>query len=155
MTSFHPKIDDCFNRLIDRHELSHGYLFAGEEGVGKFHFAKNLAEKIAEKNNSGTINIYPDILIIEKEEESRQITIEQARDIGKFLNLRPQILGKRMVIVLKIHFLKQEAQNTLLKTIEEPPPDSLIILTTHLEEKILPTIKSRLAKITFRPEPDE
>ncbi len=153
---FHKKISEYFDHLLKNNGLSHGYLFSGEDEIGKLYFARQLVGKIAENNGLAPTENFPaDVLITEKNPDSKQIKIGQAIEIISFLSIRPQILDKKIVIINDAHCLNIEAQNTLLKTIEEPPPDSLIILTTHLEEKILSTIKSRLNKILFRPIPDQ
>lgn len=74
-------------------------------------------------------------------------TVAQMKDLIHFVNLKPYNSTKRLVVIFKAENLSLVSANTILKTLEEPPPDALIILTTLNERKILPTIISRCQKI--------
>ncbi|MGB9911048.1 MAG: hypothetical protein ACPLKP_00340 [Microgenomates group bacterium] len=84
---------------------------------------------------------YPDLFFVKGEENS--IQIETIREIKKWLTLKPYFGKGKVVIIQNGEKLTLPAQNALLKTLEEPPSNTLIIITTQMPELILPTILSR------------
>ena len=141
--------------------IAGAYLFYGPAGVGKRlaagEFAKglNCGEK---KGNScdrcsSCIRIeqnnYPDVLWIYPAGKGRQIKIERVRELQKFVSWKAYEGRKKIAVIADAHTLKIEAGNALLKTLEEPPPDSVIILITHSPETLLPTIRSRTQGVQF------
>lgn len=94
---------------------------------------------------------YPDFILIQPEERP-SITIEQVRQLNHQLSLSSyQASGRRVVVIDSAHLLTLEAQNALLKLIEEPPPATSFILVAESLEALLPTVRSRLAAIYFAP----
>ena len=91
---------------------------------------------------------HPDIKII-KPQPGKSIGINDVREIEKFLRTRPLKLTGKQVLIYSAENLTIQAQNALLKTLEEPPPNSKIILETRNEESLLPTIISRCQKINL------
>lgn len=81
--------------------------------------------------------------------QKNDIPIETARQAIEFLNYKPQFSSQRILIINDADRLKEDAQNTLLKTLEEPPVDSLIILITAFPQKLLATILSRMLTLRF------
>lgn len=151
-------------KTIESGKVSHAYLFSGPESVGKFTLAKEFAKNIiSEKNTDFTLlpnkvkeDILPDLIILEPEiEEKRGITkemdikIEKVREIQKNLSLFPYQGKYKVLVVNNAHKMTEESQNALLKTLEEPNQTSIIILITHEEGRMLPTVKSRCQKIKF------
>lgn len=117
----------------------------GSIGMGKKFVAKYIAGEILGKSLNENS---PELHIVRPEDKS-SITIEQARQVSAFLKLKS---GKsnainRIVIITDAHLMTNEAQNSLLKILEETPKDSLIILTAINKNKLLPTVLSRLSKI--------
>ncbi|MFA6982198.1 MAG: hypothetical protein WC243_04220 [Patescibacteria group bacterium] len=100
----------------------------------------------------------PDVLVIEKVAEKNNISIEQVREMIKFLAEYPFQESHKIVIVSKAESLTIPAQNALLKTLEEPPAYALIILEAKSENSLLETVVSRCQKIAVksleRPEDD-
>ena len=92
---------------------------------------------------------HPDFLVVEP--EGNTIKVEQIRQMISKIIEKPIISDKKVYIVNDSDKMTEEAQNTLLKTLEEPPENIIIILIAEKEEKILSTIKSRCTKITFQP----
>lgn len=135
-------------QIIINKKYSHSYIFVGQVGVGKFLFAKEFASKIL---NNGNLSIseenLTDLFIINPDGNS--IKIEQIRDITKKITEKPIESDKKIYIINDSQTMTREAQNSLLKTLEEPPEYAIIILVASTEDYFLPTIKSRCATINF------
>ena len=95
------------------------------------------------------VGSHPDIVLISPEE--RLIKIDEIRAIEEALSFRPYEGRKKVVIVDDAETMNQQAANTFLKTLEEPPEDSLIILISSRPDSLLPTIRSRCSAIAFHP----
>lgn len=138
---------------LNSDQLSHAYVFLGDEGTGKEFLAREFAKYILcenihkEKGEScarvekGT---HPDFIIVRGEEG---IKIEEVREVIEKVNLHPILSKKKVLLFTKAENLGLEAANALLKTLEEPPADSVLILTAISEKSLLPTILSRAQKI--------
>ena len=153
------KIKDILKESVKKGNILHSYLFVGNEGIGKFHFAKEFAKMILCFYKNGcnqcksckefdTEN-HPDFLVVEP--EGNTIKVEQIRQMISKIIEKPIISDKKVYIVNDSDKMTEEAQNTLLKTLEEPPENIIIILIAEKEEKILSTIKYKKTKITFQP----
>jgi len=122
----------------------HAILLSGPGGVGKAALAHYLAEELLGLP-PGTFAKYPYGRII-RSDEGKAIGIDSVRELEHFLSLKiptnTQIA--RVAIVEDSHLLTPEAQNALLKTLEEPPLDTVLILTAAHERALLPTIRSRV-----------
>lgn len=151
------KIKDFLNQSIGEQHVSHSYLFVGIDGIGKTLFAREFAKKILCLNGKGDScescikwdsNNHPDFLQIEP--ESNTIKIEQIRSMQEEISVKPIASNKKVFLIVNSDCMTKEAQNCLLKTLEEPPEYATIILTTSNESKLLNTIKSRCMKIPFQ-----
>ena len=135
------RVKEMLINSIKTNKVTHSYLFLGPSGVGKTLFAKEFAKLIL-----NDINL-TDLEIIESEEG--KIKIEQVRNLqGKILE-KPIVSSKKIYIIKEADTMTKEAQNCLLKTLEEPPEYTVLILIATSESLILPTIKSRCMKINF------
>ncbi|MFH0969050.1 MAG: AAA family ATPase [Patescibacteria group bacterium] len=153
------KIVQFLSKVAGSNKIAQAYLFSGPERVGKFTlakiFAKSLIQRKPSKLENDNKNI-PDLIIIEPEVEEKKgvikekdIKIEKIREIQKDLALFPYSGKFKVLIINNAHRMTVSAQNALLKILEEPNETSVIILITHEESKILPTIKSRCQKLSF------
>jgi DNA polymerase-3 subunit delta' len=141
----HPATKQQYDRIIQ--QPSHALLMVGADGVGKTMVALALLAEIL-KIPPKKLNSYPYFLQVSP--IANTISIETARDIKHFFELKTvgnQLL-RRGILIEHAEDLTIEAQNALLKTIEEPPADSIIILTVGHEQLLLPTIVSRLQRLT-------
>jgi DNA polymerase-3 subunit delta' len=138
--SFAP--DAAFNylkRAHTRERLAHAYLISGAPGSGK----RELASRIAKFVNG-------DLLVTEPSSKSRRIVIEQIRNLEHTLQMRATDGRKKVAIVADADRLQPQAANAFLKTLEEPPNDSLLLLLSTLPEALLDTIRSRCVPIPLR-----
>ncbi len=132
-----------FKKLVGSDRLSHGYIFFGENQIGKFTFALSLANFLENKVFEAPKKTLFESLII------KETGIDSVREIKKFLWQKPVNSKKRIVIINDADALTTEAQNAILKITEEPPEHSLIILIVNNTDNVLPPILSRLQKIYF------
>jgi len=151
------------SHFILSQKLPHSYLFYGTEGIGKFLTAKTFAkilncenEDIKQKGHDNCLsckkiddNNHPDVFIVEPKGQS--IKIDDIRELIRKLNLKSFESPNKIVIINNAEKMTEESANTLLKTLEEPPNNTYIILITSQIEIILPTIRSRCIKIPFQP----
>lgn len=145
-------------RAVEKDHLSHAYLFAGPHGIGKTTMAKELAmvlncetgEGCGECSSCKRIGegIYPDVKVIEP--EGPTIKIDQIRLLCSFLAMSSYEGRYKVAIIRQAEKMREEAANSLLKTLEEPPADSLLILTAENQYALLPTILSRVQKVDFQ-----
>ena len=129
---------------------SHAVLLEGPAGSGKRTLADSLAEAILELKPH-SLGDYPYQTTIVPD-EGKAIGIEAVRDLERFLSLkvpRPTAYN-RVVVIENAHLLTTEAQNALLKTLEEPPQGTLLLLTVNSVQSLLPTIRSRAQSIAVK-----
>lgn len=142
----HPETKRELSNYLSRPKHAIG-LF-GQPGVGKSYLAMFMAGRMLETDVSENT---PGVYIV-RPEKSRSITIEQARGLINFMKLTG--LKKegisRVAIIENANLLTTEAQNALLKTLEEPPADAVLILTATHKASLLPTINSRLESIEVK-----
>lgn len=133
---------------IRNNKISHAYMFEGGEGIGKKAFARELA-KILMKNKN--LSNSPDYIEIEPSGSS--IKIAQIRNLQSDIIIKPHG-DYKIYTILNSEKMTVEAQNALLKTLEEPPKYAIIILVANNKEALLDTIKSRCEILKFTPIPE-
>lgn len=126
---------------IENKNFSHSYIFSGIKGVGKYTFAKDFAKCILE---DPMMQDY-----YELEPDGKSIKVAQIRELQNVINIKPTFSKKSVYIIDDADLMTIEAQNSLLKTLEEPPEYAVIILIVHNERSILSTVKSRCVNIKF------
>jgi DNA polymerase-3 subunit delta' len=127
----------------------HAYLFSGPPGSGKRRYAERMAAALLDSNlHRITSRTHPDLFVVEA--EGAGIPVERARELRRDLHLRPFEAARRIYLVLDAHLLRAESANALLKSLEEPPSYGVFVLVSDHEERMLPTIRSRVATIPFR-----
>lgn len=137
-------IKNTLEKSIKTNQITHSYLMIGIQGIGKKLLAKEYAKVILGSND--IIN-NPDFLCIEPDGNS--IKVDQIRNLQKEIQEKPIISNKKVYIIDDSDLMTKEAQNCLLKTLEEPPEFAVIILIGSNENAFLPTIKSRCMILHF------
>lgn len=125
-------------------------LVSGSVGSGKLTLAKRLAETVLELPSDG-FDAYGQSLLISPE-DGKAIGIDSARRLERFMRLKVPS-GKpynRAAIIENSHLMTIEAQNALLKTLEEPPVGTIIIMTVSYEPALLPTVRSRAQSLVVQ-----
>ncbi len=139
--------ESAFDRLSEalrNGRLGHAYLVTGLPGSGKNWLVSQLSGLYLDTDDADT---HPDSHHVGPESKSRRIVIEQIRDLEQQLQ-RTALKGSRKIAVIRnADRLQPQAANAFLKTLEEPPKDTLILLTSSLPEAILDTILSRCIEI--------
>ena len=160
-----------------RAKLPHALLLTGKRGIGKFDLARRFAESLlcenpmpslaacgsclacgwlAQGNHPDFRLIQPDAMADEesdgaeatgKKKPSQQITIDQIRALDDFLHVGTHRHGMRVVLVHPAEAMNRSTANSLLKSLEEPAPDTLFILVSNEHERLLPTIRSRCQQL--------
>jgi len=149
---------------LRNNHISHAYIFSGPDGIGKrlaaINFAKvlNCGHIVSESpcdqcSSCKKIDalVHPDILILKPKEEGASIKIDDVRALTKDVYLKPFEARKKVYMIESAEYMKHEAANALLKTLEEPPSDSVIILLTSNIKSLFHTIVSRCQVVKFFP----
>lgn len=146
---------------IAKGQLSHAYLFYGPRDTGKFSIALTLAKILLCPNNlchqctscrlikAGT---HPDLIVMR--DDGTSIGIDEVRSLVRKTNLTSQG-GRRIVLIEGLERMPTEAQNSFLKTLEEPAGNTLFLMTAAQIHRVLPTILSRVRQMEFLLADDE
>jgi DNA polymerase III subunit delta' len=171
----HGAVAERFRRALERGRLASSFLFVGPAGIGKRAFALQLAQALLCERATETElapcgacpscrqvagGNHPDVSIIEKPADKAFIPVElfigdaehrMQSGLCSQIALKPFSGRRKIAIIDDADYLNKEGANSLLKTLEEPPPKSLLILIGTSEQRQLPTIRSRCQVIRFRP----
>jgi DNA polymerase-3 subunit delta' len=146
-----PK-DKAFERLIEARtagRLAHAYLLAGPPGSGCEWLAGQLAATIL-GTKPEDLSSHPDFHQAAPESKSRRIVTEQIRELEQALHMKPLAGRNKVAVIHDADRLQPQAANAFLKTLEEPPPGSHIVLTTTLRDAVLTTILSRCITVPLQ-----
>ena len=128
---------------------SHAYLLSGPSGTGKLRHAERFAAALLDtRRHRIETRSHPDLFVLEAEGGS--ILIDRARELRRDLHMRPFEADRRVYLILDAHLLRTESANALLKSLEEPPAYAVFVLVSDHAERMLPTIRSRVAPVPFR-----
>jgi DNA polymerase-3 subunit delta' len=94
---------------------------------------------------------HPDLLLVAREPERRDIRTEQAREVGRWLALRPLVAERKIALLDDAEHLNEHGQNALLKTLEEPPGAAVLVLVAAAAALLLPTVRSRCQRLRLQP----
>ncbi|MCW5890078.1 MAG: DNA polymerase III subunit delta' [bacterium] len=145
------------------------YLLHGPAGLGKRRIADGFAARLLCATPDGddacgscaqctrvAAGTHPDLKVVERDQERRDIRTEQARELTRWLGLRPLMAERKVAIIDDAECLNEHGQNALLKTLEEPPGAAVLVLVATRATLLLPTVRSRCQRIRFDPlEPAE
>ena len=126
--------------IIKNDTISNAYIFYGIKGIGKATVAQKFAEAVV--GNEGYIVV---------ESEDNVIKVDAIRNLKDEVLLKPIVADRKIIIINDAECMNEQAQNALLKILEEPPTYITIILVTSNKEKLLYTIRSRCVEFKFNP----
>ena len=139
----HKRQWEFLKKTVESEKIPHAFLFSGQSNLGKKTIAFELAFLLlGEKNKQ-----HPDLILVEPTE--KEIQIAQIRDLNWKLSLKPYSVPFKVAILDQAHLMNSEAQNCLLKTLEEPKGKTVLILIAESPGLLLPTIVSRCENIKF------
>src|SRR5436190_725742 len=161
----HDALVRAFQRVIRRGRLAHAYLFTGPQGVGKKLFATELAKTLLCEATESRLEAcdvcpscvqveagtHPDFLCVGRPEDALEFPIDVMRDLCQRFSLKSARGRGKVVVLDDADDLNRESANCFLKTLEEPPPRSVLVLIGSSPDRQLPTIVSRCQVIRFAP----
>ena len=174
----HNSVLDRFRRTIRAGRLASTFLFVGPPGIGKRSFALQLAQGLlCERRPDEALDpcgacptcaqvlagTHPDVVVVRKPADKNYIPLElligdkehrMREGLCHDISLKPYSGRRKVAVIDDADYLNQEGANALLKTLEEPPPKSLLILIGTSEQRQLPTIRSRCQVVRFSPLPE-
>ena len=133
--------------------MPHALLLCGPLGVGLEHLADAIAVRALNEPAANFPELrlpalaHADLRWIQPEHGRASLSVETIRELDAWLHLTPQLVGGKVVVISAAHLMTRSAGNALLKTLEEPPLGSLIVLATHAPSRLLSTIRSRSQRI--------
>ncbi|MBS0265105.1 MAG: DNA polymerase III subunit delta' [Planctomycetes bacterium] len=155
--------------------LAHAYAFVGTAGIGKYRFARYFAQcLLCERHTDAELqacgecpscqqvqaHTHPDLLVVQLPEDKRELPIRlfigEDESRGKEglcydISRKPMSARRRVAIIDSAETMNEESSNALLKTLEEPPPNSVMILVASSADALLSTIRSRCQILVFQP----
>ncbi len=170
----HKEWIERFRQMVHAGRLPSSFLFSGPAGIGKRTFAFTLAQGLLCEglNHDGfepcehcaacqqvAARSHPDLIVVGRPKDKAQIPIEafvgadgkMQEGLCHDFSLKPFRGGRKIAIIDDADFINQEGANSLLKTLEEPPPGAVLILIGTSPQKQLPTIRSRCQLVSFAP----
>ncbi|NJC33498.1 DNA polymerase-3 subunit delta' [Sphingomonas jejuensis] len=150
--------------------MHHAWLLAGPAGIGKGLFARAAAARLL-AGGTGPFQLpqdhptarlvqarsHPDYQLLERardedgEQTGRNIPVDAVRRLQPLLTGTPSLSARRAIVIDAVDELERGGANALLKSLEEPPPGLVFLLVSHAPGRLLPTIRSRVRTLSFRP----
>ncbi len=144
---------EYLSRAHERGRLGHAYLISGPPGSGKRGLASDLSNLVSGARSEDVFaSPPPGVYVAEPESKSRRIVIDQVRALEHALQMRSGNGHRKVAIIVEADRLQPQAANAFLKTLEEPPKDSLLILLSAMPEALLDTILSRCVAVPLAAE---
>jgi len=152
----YPWQDGLWQQLAGRAQHAHAYLLHGPAGIGKRALAERLMASLLCQHPGISdacgecksclllkAGSHPDNYVLEPEEADKAIKVDQVRDLVSFVVQTAQLGGRKVVLIEPVESMNINAANALLKSLEEPSGDTVLLLVSHQPSRLLPTIKSR------------
>jgi DNA polymerase-3 subunit delta' len=162
----HERVRDLLARGLANGRLPPAILLTGPRGVGKRTLAMAVARALLCPNGAGGDacercpachrtgkGLHPDLLVGEPEGATNTLKIERVRELVREIDGRPFEAAARAILIDDAHCMTEQAQNALLKSLEEPPPTSHVFVITPSPQTLLPTIRSRCQTLRLGPLP--
>ncbi|EPI5385781.1 DNA polymerase III subunit delta' [Pseudomonas aeruginosa] len=156
MADIYPWQQALWSRLGGRAQHAHAYLLYGPAGIGKRALAEHWAAQLLCQRPAAAgacgeckacqllaAGTHPDYFVLEPEEAEKPIRVDQVRDLVGFVVQTAQLGGRKVVLLEPAEAMNVNAANALLKSLEEPSGDTVLLLISHQPSRLLPTIKSR------------
>ena len=156
MAESYPWQAALWQQLSSRAQHAHAYLLHGPAGIGKRDLAERLMARLLCQQPSDleacgqckschllAAGTHPDVFVLEPEEEDKAIRVVQVRELVDFVVQTAQLGGRKVVLLEPVEAMNINAANALLKSLEEPSGDTVMLLVSHQPSRLLPTVKSR------------
>ena len=158
----HEQIADMLKYRVMNDRIVHAYLFAGDKGMGKKVLARFFAHSLVcfSPDFNGACNVCPACRLFlnstnadcrETEPEGSSIGVDQIKKLFEDVNVKPLYSKRKVYSIFEADKMTVQAQNSLLKILEEPPRHVVILLTASNYESLLDTVKSRVVRINIKP----
>lgn len=148
-------IKDRLKNAISNGTVAHAYLIEGERGMGKMNLAMDFAACLVGDEKRVMERNHPDVFIVEHEKPDTIGIDDVRKGISDTVSIRPYLSDRKIYIVGEAEKMTQQAQNALLKTLEEPPEYVTILLLCTDEKALLETVLSRCIKLKMKPATDK
>lgn len=156
MAEVYPWQQTLWQQLAGRTQHAHAYLLHGPAGIGKRALAERLMARLLCQSPNGldacgnckschllAAGTHPDNYVLEPEEADKPIKVDQVRELVDFVVQTAQLGGRKVVLLEPAEAMNLNAANALLKSLEEPSGNTVLLLISHQPSRLLPTIKSR------------
>lgn len=156
MVEVYPWQTSLWQQLAGRTQHAHAYLLHGPAGIGKRALAERLMARLLCLRPNGldacgqckschllAAGTHPDNFVLEPEEADKPIKVDQVRELVEFVVQTAQLGGRKVVLLEPAEAMNLNAANALLKSLEEPSGNTVLLLISHQPSRLLPTIKSR------------
>ena len=167
MVDIYPWQQTLWQQIDMRNQHAHAYLLHGPAGIGKRVLANQLAARLlcqqplalaacgeCKSCHLLAAGTHPDFYVLEPEEADKAIKVDQVRDLVDFVVQTPQLGGRKLVLLEPAEAMNPNAANALLKSLEEPAGNTVMLLISHQPSRLLPTVRSRCVQQAC-PLPDE
>ncbi len=138
-----------FDRVRRSHaegRLAHAFVIVGSPQETGFQFAEAMIRLVLGPEVAN-VRQHPDVLWVEPQKKSRVIDIDSMREVNKFVSQKSYVGGWKVIAIMYADRFNESSANAFLKTLEEPPPKTLILLLTHSPQALLTTIASRCQRV--------
>ncbi|WP_263141872.1 DNA polymerase III subunit delta' [Pseudomonas alcaligenes] len=156
MVEIYPWQTSLWQQLAGRTRHAHAYLLHGPTGIGKRALAERLMARLLCQHPNGleacghckachllAAGTHPDNFVLEPEEADKAIKVDQVRELVNFVVQTAQLGGRKVILLEPAEAMNLNAANALLKSLEEPSGETVLLLISHQPSRLLPTIRSR------------
>lgn len=160
MAEVYPWQEALWQQLAGRNQHAHAYLLHGPQGIGKRAMAERLMARLLCQQPKGAdacghcksclllkAGSHPDNFVLEPEEVDKPIKVDQVRELVAFVVQTAQLAGRKVILIEPVEAMNVNASNALLKSLEEPSGDTVLLLVSHQPSRLLATIKSRCQQV--------